>query len=325
MKTFIPFTIAAALAASSLANAQAFSKPSGYVTQELAPNQFNLVGLTLQGSPLASGVIETVSGTLVTDSELVFTPVAGRAYVLEILTGTIAGTVQSVPAESIVGTTITTPDDLASMGLAAADTYALRLAPTLEEIFGTDASSVLTRALSSGNADIVWLPAGGGAYNKYYVNVIAGEFRSVDTNTATPNIPLIYTDGILVQKRSTASSLVITGSVKTTPSNTVLGQGFNLVSLVSPTGTTLFNSGIEDDLTAALSEGNADILWVPTSGGGYDKYFRNPIGGGTWRNVAAAGTAITVDTPLPSAVFIQRKLASPTNLDLTVPTEYSNL
>ena len=322
MKTFIPFTIAAALVASGLANAQAFSKPSGYVTQDLAANQFNLVGIALHGSPVASGALDTVAGNALTDNDFAFSPEAGKTYVLEILTGSIAGTVQAIPAANIVGTTITTPDDLGSMGLVSTDTYSLRLAPTLEEIFGTDSNSVLSRSLSSNTADIVWIPDRAGSYDKYFVH-ITGAFRFAGTTTLAPNVPVVYSDGILVQKRGTASSLVLTGEVKTKGTNSVASQGFNLISVVAPAGLTLFTSGLADDLAVSLSQNTADIVWLPQAGGTYNKYFRHISG--NWRNVSAPTVNVTVDVDLPSAIWIQRKSASAANITLDVPTTYGNL
>jgi hypothetical protein len=333
MKTIIPLTALAALVASSTIHAQtpAYSKPSGYVTKSLSQG-FNLVGLSLHPAPLASGTFETVNGTALTDSGVTYAPVAGRTYVLEITSGTLIGTIQEVLAASISGSTITTPSNLQTLGLTTSDTYALRLAPTLEEIFTTvplASGGVLAAALSAGTADVVWVPTGTGSYDQYFLHSTTRAFRRVGTTTATPNVPLVYADGFLVQKRNTtAASLTVTGNVKTVGTNSVANQGFNLLSVVAPVGLNLFNAGLEDDLTAALSAGTADIVWVQQPDLTYIQYFRRSGSGAGWR-VSGSTTTLTQAQAeaisLSSGFMIQRRSSASTNIDLNVPTGYSNL
>ena len=212
MKTLLPFSFALALAATGTSHAQqAFSKPSGYMSQNLVPNQFNLIGLSLHSSPFANGSFEAVSGTQVTDNDAAFSPVAGRVYVLEITSGAIAGTIQEIPAASIQSKIITAPDNLQTMGLVAGDKYSIRLAPTLEEIFGTGTNSALTRALNSNAADVVWIPSATG-YNKYYLHSTTSAFRDASAPgvVLTPNVSVVYADGILVQKKGSPTTLTVT-------------------------------------------------------------------------------------------------------------------
>ena len=333
MKTLIPLTALAALVASGTIHAQtpAFSKPSGYVTKSLAQG-YNLVGLNLQTPTVASGVLENAVGTTLTDSQLSLSPVVGKTYILEITasaTSALVGTIQDIPSTSISGTTITSNDNLAALGLAAGDSYALRVAPTLENIFGVVSltnGGTLQAALNSGSADIIWVPNGSGSYTKYYLHN-SGAFRNVATNTASPNVPFVYADGFLVQKKgATAASLTVTGEVKLVGTNSVCVQGFNLVSTVSPAGLNLWNSGIADDIAAALNSGSADIVWVQQNDLSYQKYYRH--NSGNWRNVVAntnLSQASVEAISLSNSVWIQRKGASSINLDLNVPSSYSNL
>lgn len=333
MKTLLPLTALAALVASSSSFAQtpAYSKPSGYTTKSLAQG-FNLVGLSLHPAPIASGTFETVNGTALTDSGVTYAPVAGRTYVLEITSGTLIGTIQEVIAASISGSTITTPSNLQTLGLTTSDTYALRLAPTLEEIFTTvplASGGVLQAALSAGNADVVWVPTGTASYDKYFLHSNTGAFRRVGTTTPTPNIPLVYADGFLVEKKAaTAASVTVTGDVKLVGTNSVANQGFNLLSVVAPVGLNLFNAGLEDDLTAALSAGTADIVWVQQPDLTYVKYFRRSGTGAGWRVSGSTTTLTQAEAEaisLSSGFLIERKSASPTNIDLNVPAGFSNL
>lgn len=326
MKFAIPFLAATTLGAVALL-AQESTTPVGYVTQQLVQG-FNLVGLTLHNEPAAAGDFETVSGTTLTDSDLSFTPVAGRLYILEIVDAadpSLIGTVQDLADTDISGTNFTTGDDLDALGLAAGDSYILRLVPTLEELFGTT-SGVLQASLSSAGADIVWIPNGSGGYNKYFLH-ISGEYRIEATTTAAPNIPIPYVDGFFIQKKgATPTNLIVLGEVKTVGTISVIVQGFNPVSIVAPVGLNLWNAGLEDDIQASLSSAGADILWVQQSNLTFKKYFRHTSG--NWRDVDNATVNLTqVEAeaiPLTGSVLIQRKSATPAEVDLKVPDTYSS-
>lgn len=310
-----------------------YTEPAGYVNHTLLQG-FNVLGLTMQNPPVASGTLDAVSGTALTDNQLSFTPLAGRTYILEIdeaATTSLVGTIQEIPAASISGTTITTPQNLGNLGLAIGDSYTLRVAPTLEEIFTTvplSGGGVLVAAVSSGNADIIWVPDGTGGYNRYYLRSgTTPAFRNVATNLASPNVPLIYADGFLLEKKTTASaSLVVTGNIKTKKTNSVAIQGFNILSAVSPVGLNLFNAGLESNLTAAVNDTNADIVWVQQPNLTYIKYFRRSGTGAGWRVVGTTTTLTQAQAEavsLSSGFLIERKSPSSTNISLNVPAGYS--
>jgi hypothetical protein len=340
MKHLIPLTALAALSAASPIYAQtpAFSKPSGYVTTSLQVG-FNLIGLNLQTPSLSTGKFETVTSTTLTDSDVTnFLPTSGRTYVLEITSGTIQGSIFEVPAANIANNEITIAtdpaSDLVALGLTTDDTYNLRIAPTLEEIFTTVPllqGGILHAAATSGAADNIWLPNGNGGYIQYYLRSGATPaFREVVSNTVSPNVPIIYTDGFFVQKKtSTAASLTITGDVKTVGTNSVITQGFNPVNLVAPVGLNLFNAGLEDDLKPGANSGVADIVWVQQSNLTYKQYFRRSGATQTWRDVDSPSVALTQQdaeaVTLSGSVLIQRKDAGKVNIDLNVPNNYSNL
>jgi hypothetical protein len=134
-----------------------------------------------------------------------------------------------------------------------------------------------------------------------------------------------------VQKKTgTAASLTVTGNVKTVGTTSVITQGFNPVNLVAPVGLNLFNAGLEDDIQAGLDATAADLVWVQQSNLSYKQYFRRGnLATGSWRDAENPGTALTQQqaeaVALSGAVLIQRKGNGNTNLDLKVPTNYSNL
>jgi hypothetical protein len=336
MKTYT-YSLLLAAAATGMAFGQtAYTKPVGYSSQALGAG-FNVAGLTLQNPAVASGNFETVAGTTLTDTGVTFAPVAGRLYVLEITSGTLAGSIQEVPAASISGNTITTPQNLQTSGLVVGDTYSLRVAPTLEEIFTTiplgQPGGVLASALSVGSSDVIWLPTGTGGFDKYYLRTggtpAVSAFRSTPANVNTPNVPVVYVDGILIEKKDgTAATLTVSGEVKTQGSNSTLTFGSNLVSIVAPVGLNLFNAGLEDNLDAALSAGSADEVWVQQPNKSFTKYFRRSGTGAGWR---VSGTTVTLTQAeaeavvLPNSLIIAKKNAGTVPLTLNVPASYSGL
>ena len=90
MRTTTLFALAC-LTTSQALFAQVYTTPAGYTTQTLKANQYNLVGLTLHGDPLASGSIDAVTNTVLTDNQAAFSVVAGRSYILEITNDANAG------------------------------------------------------------------------------------------------------------------------------------------------------------------------------------------------------------------------------------------
>ena len=325
----------AGLAISQSLFAQVYSTPVGYHSHTLIQG-FNALGLTLHTPVLVFGDFEAVNGKQLSDTELAFSPVAGRTYILEINVAgnsSLVGTIQEIAAASISGTSITTPDNLGTLGLVAGDTYSLRLAPTLEEIFTTvplASGGILVAALSSANADVIWVPTGTGTYTKYFLRSgTTPEFRNAATNLASPNVPLVYADGFLVEKKTTAAAtLVVSGTIKTKKTNSVAVQGFNLLSTVAPTGLNLYNAGLETNLTAALSAPNADIVWVQQPNRSYIKYFRRSGTGAGWRVEGSTTTLTQAEAEaisLSAGFFIERKLSTPININLNVPSGYSGL
>lgn len=334
MKTLIPLTALAALTASGTLSAQtpAFSKPSGYVTQKLEANTFNLVGITLQPSAIATGSFETVAGNVLTDEQANFVAEAGTSYILEIVTdanadANIEGTVQVIPAANITSTTITTPDDLGSFGLKSGATYTLSPAPTIEDIFGTE-TSVLSKGPNAASplSDIVWVPDGSGGYTRYFIRSSDSTVRNAQTAAAAPNTPIVFTDGLLVQKKNTGeSSLVITGQVKTTVASLVVIPGFNVVGTTFPAGATLQNIGLETSISAGPNAAStlSDVVWIPSAGGVYTRYYFRSSDS-SWRN-AQTNAAATPNLPLTSAILVQRKGVTSINATLTPPSSYDKL
>ena len=331
MKTKFTYTLLAAAAVCSWANAQstAYTAPVGYTTQTLAANSFNLVGINLLTPVAARGTLTNVASATLTDSTADYSTAltAGKTYILEVTSGTAAGTVQEFVSWS--GSTLTLPAAVA--GLAAGDAYTVRAAATLQEVFpvGFLAGSGLAT-----NADKVWVPTGAGTYTKYWYKTTSpvGWHTTTtgqnNTGAAPSSVPLVYIDGILIEKKGTAKDLVMTGEVKTTGSNALVAQGFNLISINPPSGSTLTNSGLVGDIAGSGLPTNADIVWVPAGNGTYTGYWyksTNPAGWCTTTTGSNNAGAVTTDVALTPGVFIQRKSATPKVITLDVPSSYSSL
>lgn len=324
MKNILPILFGAALLPLAANADPAYSNVGGYTTQDLAANTFNLVGLNLHQSVVVAGDLEVVSGAVLTDSDVAdFTAVLPQnannnaVFVLEITSGAAVGTTQEFTVRS--GSTITLPGSIA--GIAVDDTYQIRIAPTLEQIFGTT-TSILTKGATSTTADVVWVPDGTGNYTRYFIRLSDSTFRNAVGGAAAPTVPVVYLDGLFVQKRATPAKLVVTGEVKTVGSTTSVVTGFNPIGTIYPAGVTLQNFGLDDDLTKGATSTTADVVWIPDGLGNYTRYFIR-LSDSTWRN-AVGGAAAPADLPLTAAVFVQRRGAT-TTLDMTPPSFYSSL
>jgi hypothetical protein len=339
MKTLISLTALAAFVAtgSLFAQTPAFSKPSGYISQTLVANRINVVGVPLLKPTLATGVITAVNGANVSASATDFSAVltAGKMIILEVLSGTAAGVVQEFNTWS--GTSISLP--AAIPGLAIGDQFSVRAAHTLQELFPS--GTLRTGNLNAAAADKVWVPIGGGQYTRYFVkiNTNAGWHTTSNgtvidqINAITADIPVIYTDGLLVQTGSNPiTPLVFTGEVKKTPSSALAQTGqLNLISIIPPVGLTLFTSGLQSQLaTGNLNATAADKLWVPQPDGSFKRYFVKINSNAGW-HTTSNGTvidqipAITVDVPLPQGAYIQRVAAGNKVFTFNVPASYSSL
>ena len=341
MKTTL-YSILAAVACGMAFGQTAYTTPVGYETIALPSGvEYSLTSLRLHNTAIASGILTAVASGKVTDSQVNFTTLltAGRTYVLEIKTGPGAGIIQEIAAWGTVsGNTVNdlvTTSNLSALGVVATNTYALRLAPTLEEIF---AGPTVLNGFTGATADNVWIPNGLGGYVKYFrsslTTPILNPWKNVAGGANTPNVPIIYQDGILIQKRaaSPTSSIVVSGEVKkgstVSPllAGTAIAPSYNLLGTAFPAGSTLQNCGIKDTLLRGFTGATADNVWVPNGAGGYTKYFVSSLTTpilNPWKNVAG-GANVVVDIPLTPGIIIERK-TSAANVTLTPPPSYSTL
>jgi hypothetical protein len=337
MKHLIPLTALAALSAASPIYAQtpAFSKPSGYATQSLPANTLTLVGINLQNPAVVKGTFTSISDTTLTDTQIDFTSqlLANKTYIIEINSGDAAGGVEWFA--DWTGNTITVASTLNIPNLAIGDSYTIRLAPTLQQLF--PAGSLTTFGLANVSAaDKIWVQQSNGTYLKYAVKTgaNAGWHITPDGLTSggliTTDIPVVSTDGILVEKKAVTGSVVQTGEVKTSATTAFSTQGFNLVSINPPVGLTLFTSGLADDVATfgLANASSADKVWIPQGNGTFVRYALKTGANAGWYttpNGLSVGSLVTEDIPLPAAIYIQQISGTPKRISLNVPSSYNSL
>ena len=132
-----------------------------------------------------------------------------------------------------------------------------------------------------------------------------------------------------MQKKGTApAALTVSGEVKKGMTTSVAVQGFNLIGSVAPVGLNLFNAGLENSLTAALSVGTADVVWVQNANLTYTQYFRRSGTGIGWRVSGGTATLTQAEAEAVSLSYgflVQRKAASAINVKVGVPASYLGL
>jgi hypothetical protein len=250
------------------------------------------------------------------------------------------GSIFEVPAANISGSTITITTvpatNLTTLGLTTNDTYNLRVAPTLVDIFSLTplaSGGVLHAALNVANSDIVFVPVSPGVFERYFLRSSGGFQRVTGSTTFVAvdgaTVPLVYADGILIQKKqNTPASLTITGEVKLVGTNGVLTQGYNLVNLVAPVGLTLRTANLitsPPTLASALNVANSDIVWVQKANLTFDRYYYHSSG--NWRNADTnVNLPALTDPAIAGAIYIQKKGTTPlAPLRIGVPSSYSGL
>lgn len=320
MKTSIPYSLLLAAASCGLALGAdtAYTTPVGYTTSEvLKQNQYNLIGITLHNPTVSAGIIVGESATSVTVSGVDFTAIltAGNTYVLELSNGVI----QEIT--SWTATTLNTPQDITSFVNPNTTTFKLRQASTIAQLFGAANESGLqgTPDGDSNKADQIFIPNGAG-FTVVFYDVTDGW---VDTSfNGASNLPVVYTDGILIQRRGVDKTLVFTGEVKTTPTAIVTENQYTYLSSVYPVGVTLGNSGLSNFVkhTPDGDSSTADLVYITNGTGGYDVAFYDDTDG--WVNTSFDGVA---DKAITSGFIIQRRAASAYMATITPPAYYSSL
>jgi hypothetical protein len=320
MKPYTYSLLAAALACGMAHGATAYTTPVGYVTETLKGGQYNLFGLTVHSPTVVAGVIDAESSTSVTDTESNFTTLltAGSTYVLEL----DGGVIQEVVSWS--GSALTTPADITAYVTPGTTKFKIRKAPTISELFGSTNSAGL-QATPDGDfatADVIYVPNGTGGFDQIFYDDSTPGWVDLLFNDMADK-PVVYTDGILIQRKGADLNLTFSGEIKTTPTVLVTESQFTYLGNVYPVGSTLGNSG----LTSAVQKtpdgdfNTADLVYIPDGIGGYKVAFYDDSTPG-WVDLLFNDLSAE---PLKSGMIIQRRSGTPYNINLTPPASYSSL
>lgn len=331
MKTHLKLIAGVALAAISSASAQEnTTKPVGFRTETIKAGVFNLMSADLTEAVSAAGTSTAIAGGVISDDAADFTTtLAGenKTWVVQVTSGALDGVMTEVTVTS--GTQLTSADDLAAAGFEAGDTYEVRAAKTLTDLFGAANEAGLTTG-SGDTADIIWVPNGDGTFTRYYYKVggLGGDgWRSLSSPvTDESNAPIVATDAFFIQSRAAADKdLVIVGHVQTRPATVALISGFNFISRVAPVGQTLATTGLLPSLNGGAAA-DADLVWVPDGAGGYTRYYSKigGLGGDGWRSLSSP-VADASDTPITASGIIVQRKGDAANATVGVPAFYADL
>lgn len=317
----------AAVLSPSFAQTTATTKPVGYRTETLKGGGiFNLLSPNLDNAVGAAGTIDVIAATTLTDNEANFAAAftAGEPLTLKIIDGTNAGLITDVTG--FTANTLTTADNISTL-IAVGVKYEVRKTPTVGSLFGATNSANLLGG-NSANADIIWIPIGGGNYSQIFYStggLLGTGWRKVGNTPLNANAagePISIVDGIFIQRRgATDLSVVFTGHVQTTATKTGVGPGFNPVSRVIPVDIQLGQTGLQNELVQGPAA-TADQIWNPRGDGNYDQYFYSNAGliGVGWRQVGASpANSDKATVALKSGYLVQRKAATGTNITLQIP------
>ena len=335
---------------SSFLSAAVTTDPVGYVTETLSAGSFNVLGSNLSNEIVARGVLESATDTTITDQDALFTDTLSvdDSYFIRLISDDEnLGINTTVSVEN--ATTLVTGDNLTAF-VSSTTAYEIRRVVTISDLFGVENSAELLGAQAGDTslADIIWVPNQSGGYTKVYYNETARAFPPLSVgwkSTASGNDdasdePVYYTSAVLVEvQRPTFSSgeagvsdddlttkkVVFNGSVLTSSSQVVAETGFNYLNKIFPSALTLSESSLALNISHATQGDTtlADIVWIPNSDGGYDKYYYNgtartfpPLSVG-WKGTTS-GDADASTVELSSGFLLERK-GEATMVNLAIP------
>ncbi|MDB9742027.1 hypothetical protein OAB00_04180 [Akkermansiaceae bacterium] len=296
----LKYRILASLVATSMAYSQTTSEIVGYTTQTLETG-YNLVGLNLHNSVLVKGTFESELVDDEADFDSVLTD-TDAVYILEILSGDQEGATAEFSSADAIDSTINLSGEL---GAGAAE-YQIRKAKKLSEVVSLDNIQTGTTAI---RADRV-LVFNAGSYDSYYYSSSKLTWLlTTDIFGSNPVDPyLSYSDAVIILRLSDSTAdeeLVSSGTVKTESTVITAFEGFTPISVSSPAGQTLNNSGLQEFLTSGRNSLQSDIVYIP-SNSGYDQYYYNS-NNSVWTSASSIFTNDAGDTELPNAVYILRR------------------
>lgn len=273
-------SVAIAVGLASSAFGQATSPVVGFETVSVISG-FNPVGLRLHESPVATGQLEAISSSSVTDNEIDFgATLAPGTYVLEL--ENVTGVIQIVTTFS--GNSLNTSEDLTSVA-APGDSYTLRPISSIETAFGADNFAGLASTTDASTSDQIWVPDGLGGFDMYFFFDNGGtpslvqidetsQFGIVPAEASSVSLPL--DQGFLIVAAG-PRDIIFSGDLKTTSTSIPFNAGFNPVSSQFPVAgqsiADIFGANNSAGLAFSTDAATSDQIWIADGLGGFDMYF----------------------------------------------------
>ncbi len=296
--------------------------PVGFVCTDLPAMGFTYLGVSLTNAPTLTSANTTLSGNTVSVGVDLTALSGNTSYAMEINDGTYEGFAADI--DSWAGQTITLTEDIEAGGVLPGNMtnpgfdgsrVTIRELPTIASVFGaTNSAGLKPGALTS--ADRIYL-FNSETFSKIFYTLGGGfgvtEGWKDEDGFDAGSTPIHFGDGLVIETKDTvAKKIAISGSVKLGPTNLPLYQGFNLVSNPSPItdSHTLADSGIKVGLQWG-SAATGDLLYIPSSGGGFDRYHYTLAGGfgvtEGWKNAETGADSDAILLPNAGSFFILRR------------------
>jgi hypothetical protein len=263
MKTNITYSLLAAAAACSLANAEtAYTTPVGYITHTInsagGGEALTLIGPALIQPSVFSGA-STVSpsgGSVATFSGGVPTNL-DATYVLEITSGANEGWWSTVTSST--ATTITTNDAFPG-GLASGTTVSVRKHNTVQSFLGENTPGIIPSDGVEGdeiqflNPDQSVIPV---AYFPAEVTGGDSDWYNLATSEVANDMIILPGTAVYVKTKSNNSlTFASTGEVKTTDTQVDIYPGLNLIAQTAGAGASFNSSGLNAGLIPLNAAGD---------------------------------------------------------------------
>jgi hypothetical protein len=307
----------------------ATTTPVGYETISLIQG-FNYVGLRLHNAPIASGTLEVVTNTSLTDTGVDVNALleAGKTYVLEITNTSGVGAVAEIVKSNVINDTINTNNAFAELGVTAPATYLIRPSATLASVFGVNNTFGLQPGFSGpGGADLIYVPRASGGFDQYFYDEDELSWKNAESNELVNpvDVPLVYLDGILIFANA-PRQLVVSGTIKKESVVQLVKPGFNYISSVYPASATLasaFNNSLASINPGFSGPAGADTVYV-VNDGSITEYFYD-ADESSWKNSSTNAAINPEQVSLPSGLIYFNAGNNSTNLKNDAPANYSGL
>lgn len=286
MKPIYSYALLAAFAAvGQLAAVEAVTTPVGYETLTLAPGTFNLTGVRLLKTPVASGTFDSNTDTTLVDNQSTFSFTADTSYTVEFPSG---ATITALGSD-FSGTTLS---NLTGINSSYLGSYVIRESLTIASVFGAanQAGLASSDSATATDADTILLPDGlGGFVRIFYSTYIDTEaatledqqlffgWLNADTFNKASTQVIDPAQGLFVETSKSVAevNVVVSGEVKKTPTAFVANDSFTLMGGIYPAGSTLASSGLSTYVlgSATATATEADVILLPDGTGSFVRAF----------------------------------------------------